>query len=111
VSRLVTEITEVATALGTLAPDLAGGLGARPRELRNVSDEVWDRLVVAHHAGTHTDSFETAFANGVSLLEATDGLRGRRPTLVEWKGPHRSPGDDVIPADLAVDARITETSM
>ena len=36
-------------------------------------------------------------------LEADDGLRGRPPKLVEWKGPHRPPGDDVIPADIRID--------
>jgi hypothetical protein len=103
VSGLRTEITEVATALGTLAPDLATGLGAKPVELGNVTDEVWGRLATAHQVGAHTESFDTAFANGVALLNAQDGLRGRRPALVEWKGPHRSPGDDVIPADLRID--------
>jgi hypothetical protein len=54
VSGLRTEITEVATALGTLAPDLATGLGAKPVELGNVTDEVWSRLVAAHQVGAHT---------------------------------------------------------
>jgi hypothetical protein len=103
VSSLRTAITEVATALGTLAPDLTSGLGRRPEELRNVSDDIWEQIVVAHQVGAHAISFETAFANGAALLSAADGLRGRRPTLVEWKGPHRSPGDDVIPADLRID--------
>ncbi len=82
---------------------MATGLGVRPTELQNVSDDLWNRLVAAHQAGAHAASFETAFANGVALLAAADGLRQRRPTLVEWKGPHRSPGDDVIPADLRID--------
>jgi hypothetical protein len=34
---------------------------------------------------------------------SSDGLRGRPPRRVEWKGPHRPPGDDVIPADLRQD--------
>jgi len=51
----------------------------------------------------HATAFETAFANGCALLHAKDGLRGRRPRLVEWKGPHRPPGDDVVPADLRID--------
>jgi hypothetical protein len=68
-----------------------------------VSDDVWNQLVNAHQAGAHAASFDTAFANGAALLVATDGLCGRRPRSVEWKGPHRSPGDDVIPADLRID--------
>lgn len=102
-SSLRTEVTELATALGTLAPDLEIGLRERPEELENVPDEIWHRLVNAHQTGAFAQSFHTAFANGVALLNAADGLRGRRPTLVEWKGPHRSPGDDVIPADLRID--------
>jgi hypothetical protein len=103
VPGLVTEVTELATALGTLSPGLPIGLRARPAELENVGPDVWDRLTDAYRAGTHVDSFETAFANGVALLQAEDGLRRRRPRIVEWKGPHRPPGDDVIPADLRID--------
>ena len=36
-------------------------------------------------------------------VRGDDGLRGRSPRLVEWKGPHRPPGDDVIPADIRID--------
>jgi hypothetical protein len=103
VPGLVTEITEIATALGTLSPDLPIGLGRRPAELANVDAVVWDRLRRAYDAGDHAESFATAFSNGVALLRAEDGLRWRRPRTVEWKGPHRPPGDDVIPADLRID--------
>jgi hypothetical protein len=100
---LRTEVTEIATALGTLFPDLRSALAERPAELRNVSGAVWDRLVAACDAGPYESSFRTAFANGRAFARATDGLRDRRPNLVEWKGPQRSPGDDVIPADLRID--------
>lgn len=99
----LTEITEIATALGTLCPNLLAGTDAKPPELVNVPDAVWDRLVTAARSGQRPESFRTAFANGVALLSAVDGLRGRRPRLVEWKGPHHPPGDDVIPADLRID--------
>lgn len=99
----LTDITEITTGLGTLARDLPRALAAKPSRLRNVTDTVWRRLVEAYHAGNHMASFTTAFANGVALLEAEDGLRGRPPKLVEWKGPHRPPGDDVIPADIRID--------
>jgi hypothetical protein len=39
----------------------------------------------------------------LAMLAARDGLRGRRPAVVEWRGPQRQPGDDPIPADLRVD--------
>jgi len=98
-----TEVTEIATALGMLAPSLADAVADRPERLLNVSDRVWDRLIAAHEAGEFCDLFEAAFANGVAFLEADEGLRARAPRLVEWKGPHQPPGDDVIPADIRVD--------
>ena len=41
--------------------------------------------------------------NGRAFLNARDGLRGRIPLVVEWKGAHRAPGDEVVPADLRID--------
>jgi hypothetical protein len=99
----LTEITEVATALGMLAPDLATALRAMPDRLRNVDEAVWARLVAASIDSAYETTFETAFQNGVAFLEARDGLRRRHPLLVEWKGPHRVPGDDVIPGDIRID--------
>ena len=101
--RLLTEVTEIATALGTLVPDLARGIAERPGRLLNVDDVVWDRVVAAYENHEHFASFDVAFANGAALLQAEDGLRGRPPKLVEWKGPHRPPGDDVVPADIRID--------
>ncbi|CAN5479023.1 hypothetical protein BH10ACT2_BH10ACT2_19770 [soil metagenome] len=99
----LTELTEITTALGMLSPTLGEALTSRPSQLANVSEEAWDRLRETHRESSHTRSFETSFANGQSFLLATDGLRGRMPQRVEWKGPHRPPGDDVIPADLRID--------
>ena len=99
----LTEITEVATALGMLCPDLATAVAKRPAELRNVPAAVWDRLVDAQGQPKYEASFASAFDNGRAFRRAVAGLRGRRPRLVEWKGPHRPPGDDVIPADLRID--------
>lgn len=99
-----TEITEIVTGLGMLGlDDLETALLSRPTELRNVSDDVWRRLDELHRAGRHRIEFAAAWANGVAFLRAVQGLRGRPPLLVEWKGPHRSPGDEVVPADLRVD--------
>jgi hypothetical protein len=52
---------------------------------------------------TSTRRTSSPLANGRAFLEASDALRGRRPIRVEWKGPHRPPGDDVIPADIRID--------
>jgi hypothetical protein len=98
-----TEVTEIATALGMLRPSLGEALAGRPIELINVSDVVWARLIALYRADQHAEAFNTAFANGRAFFAASDGLRKRVPLRVEWKGPHRPPGDDVIPADLRVD--------
>jgi hypothetical protein len=99
----LTEITEITTALGMLSPSLDSALLRRPDALAHVNDAAWDRLVVAYADGQHRSSFTTAFENGRAFLYAADALRGRPPLRVEWKGPHRPPGDDVIPADLRID--------
>ncbi len=98
----LTEITELATALGTTSSSLDAGLRRRPAALR-LPDDAWRRLQAVYDDGEHHTSFHTAFANGQAFLRAADGLRGRPPRLVEWRGPHRPPGDDVIPADLRID--------
>ncbi len=99
----LTDLTEITTALGMLSPSLDRALTSRPNQLVNVTDEAWERLRETYRKSDHVRSFETAFANGQSFLVATDGLRDRVPQRVEWKGPHRPPGDDVIPADLRID--------
>lgn len=99
----LTEVTELATALGMVASELRTALIAPPPQLRHVPPDAWERLVAAHQRGEHRDAFRTAFGNGRAFLAAEDGLRGRLPRAVEWKGPHRPPGDDVVPADLRVD--------
>jgi hypothetical protein len=101
---LRTTITEVVTALGTLGADeVDDALEKPPVELRNVDDDVWDALLDAWHAPGRRALFHAAFRNGRALLEADDALRGRRPAIVEWKGSHRAPGDEVVPADIRID--------
>src|SRR5215210_1066840 len=74
-----TEVTEIVTGLGMLGLDSpAAAVASRPPEMRNVSDAVWERLA--------------------------ESLADRRlPLVVEWKGPTRAPGDEVVPADLRID--------
>lgn len=97
-----TEITEIVTGLAISgAPTLEVALGER--SVANVTGEVWDRLVDLERAGQHRQEFAAAWANGRAFLAAEDGLRGRPPRLVEWKGPTQAPGDEVVPADLRID--------
>lgn len=99
-----TEITEIVTGLGLFGfRDLDRALAARPRFITNVDDEVFDRLDAARALEVHDRIFETAYGNGAVFARADDGLRGRPPWIVEWKGPHRPPAYEQIPADLRVD--------
>ncbi len=99
-----TETTELATGLGMLgAPRLSEALDRRPPELLGVDDEAWGRLERAVADPRLHPVAEAAFTNGMAFSQAPDGLRGRRPLRVEWKGPHRPPGYDLVPADLRVD--------
>lgn len=97
-----TEITEIVTGLAISgAPDLDRALAERP--VANVAEEVWDRIEGLARTGQHRQEFAAAWANGRHFLHADAGLRGRSPRLVEWKGPTKAPGDEVVPADLRID--------
>ncbi len=99
-----TEVTELATALGMLGgSSMATATARRPPELHNVDDEVFARLGAALGDPTLGALADTAFANGAAFARAHDGLRGRRPVRIEWTGPRRPPGYDLLPADLRVD--------
>jgi hypothetical protein len=99
-----TEITEIVTGLAMFgAADLATALAASPAAFGGVSPERWARLAELERTGQFRAEFAAAWANGRAFLAARDGLRGRRPEVLEWKGPQRPPGADPIPADLRVD--------
>ncbi|MEI7886438.1 MAG: hypothetical protein WCJ04_03515 [Actinomycetes bacterium] len=102
---LKTEITEIITGLALLGDaSLEQALRSHPpATLRNVDEETWTRLCVAHQARSHEQDFLAAWNNGRAFLNAQEGLRGRPPQLVEWKGRHRDPGDHAVPADLRID--------
>lgn len=98
-----TIVTEVGTALGmTGAGTVDEALENRPPSLA-IDDKTWQTLLHLRRDGTHAQRFVSAFANGVAFLRASDGLRGRPPTKIEWTGGTKAPGDDVVPADLRVD--------
>ena len=96
-ASLRTEITEISTGLGTMgANSVEEALSepSVPRRLHNVTADTWDRLRDAYAERGHEGEFLAGFNNGRALLRATDGLRGRLPATVEWKGEHRDPADD-----------------
>ncbi len=101
---LKTAITEIVTGLGMCgADDVAHALATKPAALQNVSADDFERLSHAWDVGTHRDLFVASWMNGQAFLRARDALRGRPPLVVEWRGPHRSVGDEAVPADLRVD--------
>ncbi len=103
-ATLRTEVTEIVTGLALLGyRDLDHALSVRPRSIAHVADEHFDRLVGARTEGVFAELFTTAWLNGWRFARSTDGLRGRPPWRVEWKGAHKPPSYEQIPADLRVD--------
>lgn len=101
---LRTELTEIVTGLGMLGIDsLDEALDSRPPQMLNVTAREFDRLSGARASGKHDALFVAAWNNGRAFASSVDGLRDRRPLRVEWKGSHRLPAYEQIPADLRVD--------
>jgi hypothetical protein len=99
-----TEITEIVTGLGMLGEkDLDRALFKIPAALENVTDEKWINLKTLYSKGSHRELFEISYRNGRDFLESDDGLRNRLPVKIEWKGNHRGPSFELVPADLRVD--------
>jgi hypothetical protein len=99
-----TTVTELVTGLGTLGFDtIDDALRGRPPEMVSVSPELWQRLDELRDGRAHDLAFEAAWANGVALLKADDGLRERRPRTVEWRGGAKAVDDELVPIDLRID--------
>ena len=99
-----TTVTELGTGLGMLG--LAGideAVRSHTAVMHSLSPEMWERLERLRAGGAYDAEFHAAWANGHAFLTADDGLRGRLPQVVEWKGTGRAPGDEVAPIDLRVD--------
>jgi hypothetical protein len=104
VADLRTTVTEVVTGLGMLGfDDVEAALLAAPDALTNVTPADYEDLLRAWKERRQPDVFTAALMNGRAFLGARDGLRGRLPLVIEWKGAHRAPGDEVVPADLRID--------
>jgi hypothetical protein len=101
---LRTEITEIVTGLAIFGyPDLEHALSVEPPAFKNVPRSTYRELRAEFASGSHDALFRRAWENGFRFARSDEGLRGRTPWMVEWKGPHRPPGYDRIPADLRVD--------
>ena len=101
---LRTEVTEIVTGLAMLGVgDVDWALAERPPAMANVDAAHWERLAAARRDPAHAADFSAAWANGLAFLRADDGLRGRPPLQVEWKGPDKLPAVADVPADLRID--------
>ena len=101
-----TLISEIVTGLGMLPSDSLEEVMNReipPAELDGVDPETWTALRNAWLETPWTAEFQFAFDDGRYFFHAEDALRDRPPHLVEWKGPHRPPEQNALPADLRVD--------
>ncbi|MGO9855037.1 MAG: hypothetical protein ACLPYY_08355 [Acidimicrobiales bacterium] len=99
-----TMVTELGTGLGMLGlPGIDEAVRARPPVMHSLSPELWERLAALRAGGGYDAEFHAAWSNGQAFLAADDGLRGRLPKVLEWKGTGRAPGDEVAPIDLRVD--------
>jgi hypothetical protein len=99
-----TEVTEITTGLGMLGfPSLDRALEVRPSSVSNVGPGHYDNLDAAYAGGEFAREFDVAWRNGLAFARSEEGLRGRPPWLLEWKGRHRPPGYEQLPADLRVD--------
>ncbi len=78
-------------------------VATRPAAVRNVGETQWERLESAILDPRRVMAIKGAWDNGRTFLNAADGLRGRTPLRIEWKGPHHPPGYDLLPADLRID--------
>src|ERR1700735_5272202 len=99
-----TTVTELGTGLGMLGlADIDEALQSGTPVMHSLSPEMWERLGRLRAGGAYDAEFHAAWANGQAFLTASDGLRGRLPNVIEWKGTGRAPGDEVAPIDLRVD--------
>lgn len=98
----LTDMTEIATALGIMGFKGIDVLKEPPpRTLNCVSMSTWER--VSDFGTNNEHAFKAAVEVGSSFLHSRQGLRSRPPFVVEWKGPDRPPGYELVPADLRVD--------
>ncbi len=99
-----TTVTELGTGLGMLGlGSIDESVRTRSSVMHSISPEMWERLAQLRSGGLYDAEFHAAWENGRAFLAAADGLRGRLPLVVEWKGTGRAPGDEVAPIDLRVD--------
>lgn len=100
----LTVATELCTAMGALGCKTLHEIPTSPpKELDRVGPLDWQSLLTSLE---HADRFKTlsgALINGNAFLYAESALRGRTPRKIEWRGPTRPTGFEMVPADLRID--------
>ena len=97
-----TTVTELGTGLGMLGlADIDEAVRSRTPVMHSLSPEMWERLARLRAGGAYDGEFHAAWANGQAFLGAADGLRGRLPNVVEWKGTGRARGTRWRPSTSA----------
>ncbi len=100
----LTIATELCTALGTLGYESILDMpSSPPKELERVGPSDWQSLLNTLKHSTHSKTLSCALINGNAFLHAHSALRGRLPAKVEWRGPTRTTGFEMVPADLRID--------
>jgi hypothetical protein len=105
-SKEKTIITEIATAIGASGSlDLAGTFtsDSPPKVFEGIDVEVWSEIRDLYFSQSFSTLFQESFDSGRYFFEADQGLRFRSPLSVEWKGPHKPPELDPLPADIRID--------
>ncbi len=88
-----TSVTELGTGLGMLGhSDMDDAVRSRSPVMHSLSPEMWHHLAQLHAGGAYDAEFHAAWANGRAFLAASEGLRGRLPEVIEWKGTGCAPG-------------------
>ncbi len=100
----LTVATELCTALGTLGYETLKEIPASPpTELDRVGPSDWQNLLASLNNSDHFTTLSNALTNGNAFLQANSALRGRLPRRIEWRGPTRTTGFEMVPADLRID--------
>lgn len=103
-ATLLTEATEVGTALGMCGHgSVREALAAMPASFDSIHPDRWRIWLQSYEDSPMWTDWDEAWRNGRAFLDADDGLRGRPPRHIDWRGGSRPSPDAVIPADLRVD--------
>jgi hypothetical protein len=100
----LTVATELSTALGALGYEsVSTAPKSPPPQLQGVEYATWE--IFSRSVQNHSVAaiLTKAIENGRAFLESESALRRRVPAIIEWRGPTRTTGFELVPADLRID--------